>query len=60
MGSENCLFVNVWTADPTVLRPVVVFIHGGGLMNGHGGDKRLNPSRIVRYAPQLRRNHPNA
>jgi para-nitrobenzyl esterase len=35
-ASEDCLFVNVWkpAAVSAKPRPVVVWIHGGGLMNG--------------------------
>ena len=37
--SEDCLYLNVWTAaeraDET--RPVMVWIHGGGLQTGSGG-----------------------
>jgi para-nitrobenzyl esterase len=38
--SEDCLKINVWTAarDTTELRPVMVFIHGGGLQFGSGAD----------------------
>ncbi|SHE30003.1 carboxylesterase/lipase family protein [Vibrio gazogenes] len=34
--SENCLFLNVWQpAEPSrTLRPVMVWIHGGGFVNG--------------------------
>jgi para-nitrobenzyl esterase len=34
--SEDCLFLNVWTAAETAeaRRPVMVWIHGGGLNNG--------------------------
>ncbi|XP_052753166.1 venom carboxylesterase-6-like [Galleria mellonella] len=37
-GSENCLYVNVHTANlnPEKLLPVVVFIHGGAFMYGSG------------------------
>jgi carboxylesterase type B len=35
-GSENCLFVNVYTPNPNAGNnfPVVVFIHGGAFMYG--------------------------
>jgi para-nitrobenzyl esterase len=36
--SEDCLFLNVWTAAGTATerRPVLLFLHGGGLNEGSG------------------------
>ncbi len=38
--SEDCLFLNVWTADPDArtAKPVVVYIHGGAYSNGSAVD----------------------
>ncbi|KAJ0176437.1 hypothetical protein K1T71_007616 [Dendrolimus kikuchii] len=46
-GSENCLFLNVYTPmlTPTANLPVMVFIHGGAFMYGQGG--AYDPSNIM-------------
>jgi len=36
-GEEDCLFLNLWTHNDNTVRPVLVFLHGGGT-NGTGGD----------------------
>lgn len=54
-GSEDCLFVNVYTpvkaiGDFTKL-PVMLFIHGGGYLqgsgNGHDPDFLLNSDDVI-------------
>ncbi|WP_163569989.1 carboxylesterase/lipase family protein [Fodinicola feengrottensis] len=36
--SEDCLFLNVWAPKPAEsARPVLVFLHGGGMVSGSGG-----------------------
>ena len=37
-GDEDCLYLNVWhrAGAPDALRPVMVFIHGGGFIYGSG------------------------
>jgi len=36
-GEEDCLFLNIWAHNDDVMRPVIVFLHGGGA-NGVGGN----------------------
>jgi len=36
-GEEDCLFLNLWAHNDNTVRPVLVFLHGGGT-NGIGGD----------------------
>ena len=37
IGEEDCLFMNIWTHNDNLQRPVLVFLHGGG-SNNVGGD----------------------
>ncbi len=48
--SEDCLFLNVWTAaaSPAEKQPVMVWIHGGGLRNGHGGRATYDGEALAR------------
>ncbi|XP_063531901.1 esterase FE4-like [Cydia strobilella] len=46
-GSEDCLFLNVFTKSLHHLRPVMVFIHGGSYMIGSGNDKVYGPKFLV-------------
>ncbi len=49
-GSEDCLFLNVWTPglDDGARRPVLVYIHGGGFNNGSGSDPLYDGSALCR------------
>ncbi len=46
---EDCLSVNIWTpgADPEK-RPVVVYIHGGGFIEGGSGDPLYDGQHLAR------------
>lgn len=46
--SEDCLYLNVWTAGHTGdHRPVMVWIHGGGFQAGFGGEARHDGGRLA-------------
>jgi para-nitrobenzyl esterase len=48
-NSENCLTVNIFTPDRMDERlPVMVWIHGGGLIAGTGGDLLYDGSALAR------------
>ena len=42
-GSEDCLYINVWTPQlgEDQKRCVMVYIHGGGLVTGSGHDNGI-------------------
>jgi para-nitrobenzyl esterase len=49
-GSEDCLFLNIWSPPNAVDLPVMFWIHGGGNTIGHGGSytgARLSTSHQV-------------
>ena len=39
LGSEDCLYLNVFTSDVTAVKPVLVFIHGGAFVVGSNNSK---------------------
>ena len=45
VGSENCLYLNVWspTLDSTANLPVFIWIHGGSLTHGYGHTPGYSP-----------------
>lgn len=55
VGSEDCLFLNVWTKHlsaeekrtETARRPVVIYVHGGGFQVGSGGDPGRSGEKFV-------------
>lgn len=47
--SEDCLNLNIWTKDTNVSgKPVMIFIHGGGFMNGGSNDPLYYGDSTVR------------
>ncbi len=48
--SEDCLYLNVWTAAkaPTEKRPVYVYIHGGGNVEGSGAIQTYDGEGLAR------------
>jgi para-nitrobenzyl esterase len=47
--SEDCLYLNVWTAAiDAAKRPVMVWFHGGGYAVGSGGSVRYDGSNLAR------------
>jgi para-nitrobenzyl esterase len=47
--SEDCLFLNVWTAEahPAARKPVMLYIHGGAYSNGSVTDPLNNGHRLA-------------
>ncbi|MCY4658274.1 MAG: carboxylesterase family protein [Acidobacteria bacterium] len=46
--SEDCLYLNVWTAaEPDDAAPVMVWIHGGGLAIGNSADITYDGTRLA-------------
>ena len=47
--SEDCLFLNVWTAAPAgAKRPVMVWLHGGGLTRGTGATATYDGTNLAK------------
>lgn len=50
-GSEDCLYLNIYTPDLKPSKPlaVMLFIHGGGFKSGSGNDKHYGPDFLVNH-----------
>jgi para-nitrobenzyl esterase len=45
---EDCLYLNVWTsAADGARRPILVFLHGGGMTSGSGSQPLLDGARLA-------------
>jgi carboxylesterase type B len=49
-GAEDCLFLNVYTKALDMTRPVMVYIHGGGFMEGSGNSDLYGPDFLLNQA----------
>src|SRR5581483_9543648 len=49
--SEDCLYLNVWTAAKSAREklPVLVYIFGGGFQNGDGSEPRYDGASMARH-----------
>ncbi|MCB1216179.1 carboxylesterase family protein [bacterium] len=46
--SEDCLYLNVWTADHSALnQPVLVYLHGGAFIYGSGSQQAYDGSALA-------------
>ncbi|MDP1532678.1 MAG: carboxylesterase family protein, partial [Rubrivivax sp.] len=51
VGSEDCLYLNVWRpASGTAKLPVIVFVHGGSNVTGYTGDPVYDGANLARAA----------
>ena len=50
VGSEDCLYLNVWTpaAPAAAPRPVIVFVHGGSNITGYTADPVYDGAALAR------------
>jgi para-nitrobenzyl esterase len=49
-SSEDCLYLNVWAPNADVKNaPVLVWIHGGGFVQGSGNDTINNGAKLVEH-----------
>ncbi|XP_054012751.1 esterase FE4-like [Hylaeus anthracinus] len=47
VGTEDCLYLNVYTKSITETRPVMVWVHGGALQRGSGSYRFMKPDYLV-------------
>ncbi len=47
-ASEDCLTLNIWTQQASGKRPVMVWIHGGGFVNGSGTAELYDGAQLAK------------
>ncbi|NEX62126.1 carboxylesterase/lipase family protein [Noviherbaspirillum galbum] len=52
VGSEDCLYLNVWqpSATSSAPRPVIVFVHGGSNVSGYTADPQYDGAALAKAA----------
>lgn len=50
LGNEDCLHMSCFTRDvkPASLKPVMIWFHGGGFVNGSNAKEMYNPEYLLR------------
>ena len=48
-GSDDCLYLNVYTNSPATMKPVMMWIHGGGFIFGSGNDNLYRPDYLIKH-----------
>ncbi|GLH01952.1 Esterase FE4 [Gryllus bimaculatus] len=48
-GSEDCLFLNVYAHVGAENHPVLVYMHGGSFLEGHGGLRFVEPQLLMEH-----------
>lgn len=55
LGSEDCLYLNIWqpSAPSPAARPVIVWVHGGSNITGYTGDPVYDGAHLARTADAI-------
>ena len=52
--SEDCLHLNIWTADTSSpAKPVVIWIYGGNYLEGYAGAPVYDGEKLIREHPEI-------